>query len=124
MTRRMSISIPRNMKPKERAKYSLRDSRPIKGMYAMVDPVKWAWKWEVNKRNGRVLGHGSSYSELVTLHFDRKHVKLQIPRPQHSWLQILLKVFDKFTSNRILRQIYNTFLYSANGHRFLVHRHK
>jgi hypothetical protein len=36
MIRRTSISTPRKMKPKKSAEYSLGESRPIKGMYAMV----------------------------------------------------------------------------------------
>lgn len=36
ITKRTSISTPRKIKPKKSAEYSLGESRPIKGMYAMV----------------------------------------------------------------------------------------
>lgn len=41
-----------------------------------------------------------------------------------SWLQILLKIFDEFTGNRILGKIYSSFLRCTNRHRLFVHRDK
>lgn len=50
-TRRVSISIPRKTKPKESAKYSLGESLPIKGIYAMLSyPTQWVCRSEERKK--------------------------------------------------------------------------